>query len=105
MAELAAEGWQSDERFAEGYLRTALRKGYGPFRIAAFLREKGVAQEIIEATLAAFDGWAGLAEEVRARRFGGRPKTFGERARQARFLQSRGFAIEHMKGLFDEDHQ
>ena len=53
----------------------------------------------IEAGLdAAAEDWAALAREVRRRRFGlSPPGDYAERARQARFLQYRGFSNEQIR--------
>lgn len=60
------------------------------------LKAKGVPPEIIEAALASTDGsWGERAAAARAKRFGGSPpEDREERARQARFLQTRGFRHE-----------
>jgi len=89
-----AEGWQSDARYAEALARTRVEAGYGPLRIDQELSRQGIAPELRAAALAPFEGeWRARAEAVRRRRFGAAPpKDFRERARQARFLQYRGFA-------------
>ena len=102
---LQQERLQSDERFAESYLRVRSGKGYGPVRIRAELAERGVAGAVIDEQLATMDEeWQQLAVEVRRKRFGnGVPQDYQERARQARFLQYRGFAGEQLRGLFNDD--
>ncbi len=62
------------------------------------LKAKGVPSEIIEAALASMDGsWRGCAVAARTKRFGGElPRDREERARQARFLQTRGFRHEEI---------
>lgn len=92
--ELAERRLQSDERFAEVYVRSRAEKGYGPRAIAADLRGRGLDAEQVAAALAAsgYD-WTERAAEVRHARFGrhlpGDPR---EKARQLRFLQYRGFS-------------
>ncbi len=64
--------------------------------------------ELIEYELASLDvDWAALAETVRRKRFGpDLPADFQERAREARFLQGRGFRSEDirkvLKGEIDD---
>ncbi len=102
---LQGERLQSDVRFAEAYLNSRAGKGYGPARIRAELAERGVEGEVIEQQLdeAGID-WCDLAAEVRRKKFGGRaPHDYLERARQARFLQYRGFAGEQLRSLFADD--
>jgi len=105
IARLQQERLQSDVRYAESYVHMRTGKGYGPLRIRAELAERGVADEFIAPPLEEMTGqWAELAEQARRKRFGNRlPKDFQERARQARFLQYRGFATEHFRNVFSGD--
>ncbi|HHO68381.1 MAG TPA: regulatory protein RecX, partial [Gammaproteobacteria bacterium] len=43
----------SDRRFAEVYTRTRIERGYGPLRIRAELRERGIDAALAEAALEA----------------------------------------------------
>lgn len=92
IGEVAGEGWQSDERYAEMLVRTRVAHGYGPMRIEAELRVAGLASDRIRAAL---DGagvdWRVQAAEAHAKKFGALPKTSAERAKHYRFLQGRGF--------------
>lgn len=83
----------SDERFTDQYVAMRKRKGYGPLRIRAELRERGVASELVTTMLdEAGHDWRKLLREVRLGRFGDRPMNDRkEMARQARFLAQRGF--------------
>lgn len=96
VAELAAGGWQSDQRFTEQYVRERVDKGEGPLKIRAALSERGIDGSRAEAALAAFDEeWIDRARAVCRRRFGDRPPaSWNERARRARYLQQRGFPLE-----------
>ncbi|MGD8424680.1 MAG: regulatory protein RecX [Gammaproteobacteria bacterium] len=98
MDELTRENLLSDERFADAFVSARAGRGQGPVRIRIELEQKGVDPGIVERALAdAGVDWGDLAEQVRRKRFGpGRPGNFKERARQARFLQYRGFAAEHL---------
>lgn len=95
---LQAEGLASDVRFAEHYVRVRTGRGYGPVRIRFELRERGVEEEIIGCALEAPEGgWQRHAERVRRGRFGAQPPGDStDRARQARFLQFRGFTAEQI---------
>lgn len=94
--ELAARGWVSDARFAEQAIRTRSRR-FGPLKVAHQLRSKGVEAETIAAAFRAAgdDGIANL-DEVWSRRFSSTPGNDRERARQIRFLQCRGFALDQI---------
>jgi regulatory protein len=91
--ELQARGLVSDQRFTEQYVDLRIRKGFGPLRIRAELRERGIAGELAEASLDLGDeGWLACLKAAAQQRFGAdAPGTAREQARQARFLQYRGF--------------
>ena len=96
---LVAERLLSETRFVEEFIRQHAGRGHGPVRIRAELRERGVPDSDIEAGLeAAGEDWAALARDTRRRRFGlSPPDDYPERARQARFLQYRGFSADHIR--------
>ena len=95
---LVAEGYLSDERFVESLVRVRRGRGYGPLRIRLELQEKGIAAEVIEAAIDARNrDWLTELKRVRRKKFGNSlPATYAERARQARFLQSRGFSTDQI---------
>src|SRR5699024_3860764 len=95
---LEAEGALSEARFVEQLVRTRLRQGYGPLRIRRDLAAKGVDPGAADAEMPFDDDeWTSRAEVARSRRFGAnRPQTQVDRARQARFLERRGFAAAHI---------
>lgn len=92
--DFASRGWLSDTRFAEQW--TQLRGvRYGAQRLKQELRMKGVADETIAGALEEIAD----SEETRARavwqkKFGALPVSINERAKQVRFLASRGFSLE-----------
>ena len=93
LAALQREGLLSESRFLEAFVASHARRGHGPVWIRAELERKGVSGEAIrEALEAAEVDWDAEAEAVRVKRFGTEPPAdFKERARQARFLQYRGY--------------
>ncbi|WP_027330797.1 regulatory protein RecX [Marinimicrobium agarilyticum] len=99
LSRLAEQGLQSDERFTEAFITSRERQGKGPLRIEQELRQKGVAEALVAQYLDEADEcWAGLAREVRSKRFGDGPiQTPREKARQMRFLQYRGFSHEQVR--------
>ena len=105
LAALAAKNLLSDTRFVEEFVAARVRRGDGPAKIRDALRGKGVDAEPLEAALAAHhQEWPALAESVRRKRFGAaRPQSFAERARQARFLQQRGFTAEQIRTVLKGD--
>jgi len=92
--DLTARGWLSDARAATQLLH-AKRSRYGTQRITHELRRKGIAEELISAALPALkDSELDVARDVWQRKFGTLPQDAKEKARQMRFLQSRGFAMD-----------
>lgn len=100
--ELASEGLQSDDRFAESFLRSRVMRGQGPLKVRAELERRGVERTLIVATLAEAEregevDWFELATEALARRFSHPGDSPRERARRERFLASRGFEFEQVR--------
>ena len=92
-----------EDRFVESFIRGRIAKGHGPVRIRGELAQRGIEDASVSAALAEADyDWTALAAEVRAKRFGGAaPGDFKERARQAKFLQYRGFEGEQIRAALD----
>ena len=81
----------SDERFAEERARSLSRK-YGAAKIRQDLKERGVADEIVERVSA--EGDVERAKAILQRKYRDGATTREERAKRARFLQGRGFSYE-----------
>jgi regulatory protein len=104
IAELAARGVLDDRRFAENYVNWHAGRGQGPIRIAADLRRHGLPEGLIDAALASGPDWQALARRVRTARFGRQPPaSWADKARQARFLQYRGFSSDHIRAATGAD--
>jgi len=90
---LERSGTLAAARFTESFIRSRVAKGQGPVRIRAELAERGVTQANGAELLHGADvDWVAAARTARIKRFGAAPpRDFKERARQARFLQYRGF--------------
>jgi regulatory protein len=102
--ELETDNWLSDERFAEATVYSGIRRGQGPNKIRNTLRERGVASELVHQFLDCAEiDWKMLAREARQKRFGKNvPRDYREKARQSRFLTSRGFSSETIRNeLFE----
>jgi regulatory protein len=93
---LAERRLQSDARYAEQYVAQRAARGYGPARIRAELRERGIDDAVIADWLDERDPvWKERVAEVARKRFGAAcPADFGDRARRARFLEYRGFGAK-----------
>jgi len=92
MDELQKRGWLSDERYTEQMVQ--VRRGkFGSARIAHELREKGVDEALIAGTLTGLkESELDAARAVWSKKFGELPSDAKERAKQIRFLMSRGFS-------------
>jgi regulatory protein len=102
---LAGKRLISDQRFTTHFIHHHAKRGQGPVRIRAALRQQGVADSQIEEALRSTEvDWLQLAREVRRRKFGATaPRSLGERAKQARFLQYRGFDAEQLRAAFRDE--
>lgn len=97
----------SDDRYAAALVHHQAKRGRGPVRIRSQLRQQGLKEEVIQEKFVATSAdWTQLATEVRRRKFGNSlPKTAAERAKQARFLQYRGFNADQIRAaLKSDDH-
>ncbi|HEY6642262.1 regulatory protein RecX [Povalibacter sp.] len=102
---LAAKRLVSDDRFTSSFVHHHAQRGQGPVRIRAELRQQGIADEAIESALESAEiDWIAQAQTVRRRKFGGSlPGSLPERAKQARFLQYRGFSADQIRAALKAD--
>ena len=105
LTELEQRGLLSERRYAESYIASRQRRGYGPLRIRAELRERGIETAEIESRLdPGAEQWWGIMLEAAERRFGTGPAgDRREQGRRARFLQQRGFPPEMIRRLLFGD--
>ncbi|MGE0581878.1 MAG: regulatory protein RecX [Steroidobacteraceae bacterium] len=101
VAGFVAQRLIDDARYAERFVAYRAARGQGPVRIRMDLKAAGLPAELIEEALAAGPDFAALAAAARARKFGARPPgDFRDKARQARFLQYRGFSVDDIRSAF-----
>lgn len=102
IAGLVEQNLQSDERFAQAFVSMRQRQGKGPVIIKLELRDKGVGAELINQFVDDVDMlWCELARDVWHKKFRGTmPADLRERAKQMRFLHSRGFSSRHIQAVF-----
>jgi regulatory protein len=117
--QLKDQGYQSDDRFTEMFIRTKVRAGNGPFKIKIELREKGICESTL---LSAFDrqaiDWLEQAKKVHHKHFANQLETANDGmqeeiaeqitgqvavntdmqlvAKQIRYLKNKGFYQEHI---------
>lgn len=96
--ELVNLKYLSDERFAETYVRSRGNKGFGPVKIKAELKSKGVSNSLIQDHLKESSGqWFDNAERQYLKKYGdGAVTDYNTWTKRARFMQSRGFTMEHI---------
>ena len=106
LEDLSRRGWLSDVRFAEALVHDKQAK-FGSVRLAYELRERGVEDTVIRAQLANLkESELDRARQVWQSKFGVLPRDVKARAKQMRFLQSRGFSLDVIdkvvRGIADE---
>ena len=85
----------NDERFAEMYLNSRARKGFGPKKIEMELNSKKVDSSFIVSAIAEYDSWAENAENELLKKFKGiKPNDFNSKMKQKQFLFNRGFSTQ-----------
>jgi regulatory protein len=103
--DLEKRGWLSEARFVE-QLTTVRRRRFGAARILNELREKGVSEGALAAARSRLkDSEIDAARAVWKKKFGSLPTTLQERAKQSRFLASRGFSAEVVRKVLRHEEQ
>ena len=96
----------NDERFGQNVVAYRARRGHGPARIRSQLQKSGLSRSAIDDAVKGEEApdFLAPARSVRARKFGPEiPRDRKERARQARFLQYRGFSTDHIRAVLEGD--
>jgi regulatory protein len=110
LPQLEQQGLLSDQRFVDSYVRSRGNRGYGPRRIEAELREKGINEALSGERIAAGPSeeerdWVAHAAAVRCKKFGAKlPSDFVERAKQMRYLEYRGFTHDQIRAVFKRNN-
>ncbi|HRP22392.1 MAG TPA: recombination regulator RecX [Thauera sp.] len=96
-------GLQSDSRYAEAFVRGKAAR-FGSSRLRSELARRGIERDLIEQAIASecVESELERARQVLRSRFSCAPADPREWARQARFLQTRGFAPELIRKLLKE---
>ena len=97
--DLQQQGLQSDDRFAEVFCRHRVGQSYGPVRIRAEMRSRGLEAELVEHHLNQIEtDWFELATDLCRRRYGAEPIIdLKEKSRRYRYLSNRGFTGEQVQ--------
>lgn len=95
-------GWLSDARFTEQMVH-ARRAKFGSSKIIHELREKGVESTLIEGAAEQLkETELASAKEIWQKKYKQAPANRDEWAKQARFLQSRGFGFDTIKKVLSK---
>jgi regulatory protein len=98
-------GWQSDARFAEQWVYYRSQR-YGQQRLRHELYEKGIDSEIINQVLTeVIDDEETAARAIWQKKFPIPPRNINERAKQLRYLASRGFSLHVIYAVVSETNE
>lgn len=102
ITQLTNESLQSDQRFAESFVKWRVAQGRGLIRIQIELADKGVSDELIRAAIAMANiDWQLQITDLYQRKFGDNlPNTLNEKAKIQRFFISRGFSYTQINALW-----
>jgi regulatory protein len=105
LEELINDNLLSNERFCEDFVRAKIAKGYGPVKIRQELQQKGISSAMISDYLNQSDEvWLDHLSQVKIKKFGQEaPQDLKQKAKQMRFLQYRGFSIQHINQIINHD--
>lgn len=104
IAALEREHVLDDARYAEHYVTYHAGRGQGPTRISRDLKALGLNVELVERCLSEGPDWVSLASQVRRKKFGRElPESYAGKAKQARFLQYRGFTGAQIRQALGTD--
>jgi regulatory protein len=104
--DLIASNKVNDERFGQNVVAYRARRGRGPARIRSELQKSGLTRAAIDEAVKGDEApdFLALAKAARNRKFGPEiPRDRKERARQARFLQYRGFSNDHIRAVLERN--
>ncbi|NVK23069.1 MAG: recombination regulator RecX [Kangiellaceae bacterium] len=102
---LAERGLQSDQRFAESYIRMRVMAGYGPMRVRQELCQKGINESKIAMLFEQMEiDWFAVALAIWQKKYNQLPANdLKLKAKQSRFLQYRGFDFDTIKAVFSHN--
>ena len=94
--------WLDDVRFAQRFVVSRGRKGYGPQRIRMELTQKGISRELADTALSEAEiDWAAQALEAAERKFGlPLPQEWKQKSKVLRYLQAKGFFMEYIQSIY-----
>jgi regulatory protein len=99
--EFESQGWISEQRWVDAVVRT--RRGrFGSMKVLHELKVKGASEEGLSRARDVLAGnEVAAARSVWQKKYASAPATMSERAKQARFLGSRGFSADVVRKVLD----
>ena len=102
LEDFKTRGWLSDARYTDQIVHARQSK-FGTAKIAHELRSKGVADDLVASAIEKLKVTElDNAREIWRKKFKAAPATREEWAKQARFLQSRGFGFDTIKQVMNQ---
>lgn len=102
--EFERNDWLDDSRYANRYLEARRDKGFGPLRIKAELRQRGIDAILIQQVMEECVDWPERLSVAAERKFGSAKATDRrEQGRRARFLEGRGFPSDLVRDYLWRD--
>jgi len=96
---MSQDGYQSDRRFTESFIRQRISQYWGPKRVVFELSQKGIPKTMIDQVLDEMEpDWSELAVALAKKRFDTSKKLAPkEQAKQVRYLLNHGFSYDDVK--------
>lgn len=95
---LSSAGYQSDQRFAESFLRSRINRGLGRMRIERELKDKGISIDLIDLVLQQDQDWFELAYEAGLKKSQHLDLSdYKEKQKLFRYLAYRGFSMDQIQ--------
>ena len=100
---LQEENLQSDDRFTESFVNERIRRGHGPIKIMHELRQRGVAENMVENYVnAEEEQWLSLVQLQYQKKYANlKVRDYSEWSKRARFLQGRGFTSAQIRNAIN----
>ncbi len=94
----------NDTRFAEAYVSSRKRKGFGPKKISFELLSKGVSESVANRIIDEEGGWKRAAKLAFTKKFkNGLSSDVKNSLKQKSFLKNRGFRFKEIESVFGDD--
>jgi len=103
---LIESGYQSDQRFAESFLRSRINRGLGNMRITRELKDKGIDVDLIEQVMSLDNDWFQLAYECGLKKSHSlNLADYKDKQKLFRYLAYRGFSMDQIQYALEQYQQ